>query len=130
MKKARLIYTIYAIIALFIVALPAMTASGAFSDMQNGLEVFNQHAGLPQAGLNQLVGSIIKQALSLLGIFTLIIVMYGGFLWMISGANEDKKKEAKGVFVNGLIGLAIILMAYSAVNYIFDVFQSATMSIE
>ncbi|MFZ5364598.1 MAG: pilin [Patescibacteria group bacterium] len=117
---------IFAILAGFLLtmATPVLAQSDVFSEMTAGLETVNNHAGLPKTSLKPLVGTIIKQVLSLLGIFTLIIVMYGGFLWMVSGGNEDRKKQAKGVFTNGLIGLVIILLAYSIVSYVFDLFQT------
>ncbi len=127
MKNIKTICTIYVILALLLISAPVFAQSGVFSDITDGLDTFNNEAGLPKTGLNNLVGTIIKQALSLLGIFTLIIVMYGGFLWMISGGNEERKKQARGVFVNGIIGLIIILLAYSIVSYVFNIFEGATM---
>ena len=113
------------IVGIFAISMPVSAQTDIFSDMVDGMETFNHEAGLPKASLKPMIGTIIKQALSLLGIFTLIIVMYGGFLWMVSGGNEDRKTQAKGVFTNGLIGLVIILLAYSIVSYVFDVFQTA-----
>jgi len=127
MGKYKTIFTILLILAVFSICLPAYAESGVFSDMMEGMEKFNKQAGLPKSDINQMAGGIIKSVLSFLGIFALIIVMYGGFLWMISGSNEERKKSAKGVFVNGIIGLLIILLAYSIISYIFGVFETSTI---
>jgi len=127
MNKNLLIYAFFLILAGLTIALPVLAQSELFSDMMDGLEGFNSHAGLPDIGLKNLVGFLIKQALSLLGVLAFFIVMYGGFLWMISGSNEDRKSSAKNVFKNGLIGLIIIILAYSIVTYVFNVFQAAAI---
>src|SRR3989344_655721 len=40
-------------------------------------------------------GNIIKALLSLLGVIVLIFMVYGGYLWMASGGNEQKGKKTK-----------------------------------
>ena len=130
MKNHSKILVFLLILAVFSITTPVYAESGVFSDMVEGLENFNKEAGLPKSDLNTMAASIIKSVLSLLGIFALIIVMYGGFLWMVSGSNEDRKKAAKGTFVNGIIGLIIILLAYTIVSYVFGMFEGAIVSTE
>jgi len=130
MKNHSKILVFLLILAVFGITTPVYAESGVFSDMVEGLETFNKEAGLPKSDLNTMAATIIKSVLSFLGIFALIIVMYGGFLWMVSGSNEDRKKAAKGTFVNGIIGLIIILLAYTIVSYVFGMFEGAIISTE
>jgi hypothetical protein len=62
--------------------------------------------------VRQTAARIINVALSFLGIISVIIVLVGGFKYMISGGNEEKTSEAKNLIVSGIIGLAIILSAW------------------
>lgn len=67
-----------------------------------------------------IVGLIIKTFLGLLGLILLCIIVYGAFLWMTAGGNETQVKKAQAFFVNGIIGLAIALLAYLITSFVVD----------
>ena len=69
-----------------------------------------------------LVG-IINIALSFLGLIAVIIVIYGGFVWMTSGGNEEKINNAKKILKNGLIGLVIILLSWGIATWVLAQFS-------
>lgn len=71
--------------------------------------------------LRGLIVKIIKYLLSFLGLIAVIIVMYGGFLWMTARGDEKKVELAKKVLTNGLIGLGIIISAYIIVSLIINI---------
>ena len=86
-----------------------------------------------QAGLSLGSGSpllivvrLINVALGFLGIITVIMILYGGMLWMFSGGDEDKLKKARSSLIGTIIGLLIILSANSIINFII---QSLSQSI-
>ncbi len=64
-----------------------------------------------------IVANIIKAALGLLGTLVLIYMVYGGYLILLSGGNEEKIAHGKSVIVNSAIGLLIILSAYSITRF-------------
>lgn len=66
-----------------------------------------------------IVAVIIRAALAFLGIIFVIMIMYAGFLWMTAGGEEDKVSHAKKLISNGVIGLAIIMTAYSITYFVF-----------
>ena len=55
----------------------------------------------------------------ILGIIAVVIVLLGGFKYMISG-NEEKTTEAKNLIVSGIIGLAIILSAWAITGFVIS----------
>lgn len=67
------------------------------------------------------ISSVIQTILSLLGVIFLVLLIYGGFLWMTARGNEQQVEKAKEVIYSSLIGLIIILAAYS-ISY-FVVFR-------
>ncbi len=77
-----------------------------------------QNIGLASTDIRVIIAQIIRVALSFLGIIFLVIVLYAGFQWMISGGNEQKIASAKGLLINGVIGLAIILSAYGITLFV------------
>ena len=61
---------------------------------------------------------IINVALGFLGIIAVVIVLIGGFQYMISGGDETKTAEARNLIFAGIIGLAIILSAWAITSFV------------
>ncbi|MFH0856647.1 MAG: hypothetical protein V1860_01985 [bacterium] len=62
--------------------------------------------------LSFLIGQIISIILGFLGVIFLVLVIYGGFLWMNSSGNDEQISKAKNIMVSAVIGLSIIFAAY------------------
>jgi hypothetical protein len=84
------------------------------------LEVTAKAAGFgePQS-LGEIIGAIIGTFLSFLGIIFLSLIMYGGFIWMTAGGNETKVIKAKQVLQQAIIGVIIVMAAYSITAFVF-----------
>ena len=87
---------------------------------------FTGATGLGQANLKSTIGNIINVLLGFLGIIAVVIILYGGFVWMTAGGSEDKVKKAQQIIVAGAIGLAIILSAYAITIFVISEFINAT----
>jgi heme/copper-type cytochrome/quinol oxidase subunit 2 len=62
--------------------------------------------------------SLVKLLMTFLGIIAVVIMLYGGFIWMTAAGNEDKVDQAKKLIAAGIIGLIIILAAFLIVNFV------------
>jgi hypothetical protein len=62
------------------------------------------------------VGTVIQVALSLLGVIFLVLMVYGGYLWMNARGQEQEVNRAKDTIRMAIIGLAIVVAAY-AISY-------------
>lgn len=60
-----------------------------------------------------IVAGVIQAILALLGIIFMILIIYGGYLWMTARGNEERVKKAKDLIVDGVIGFAIVIAAYA-----------------
>ena len=69
---------------------------------------------------------LINYILIVLGILTVGLIIYAGFLWMASGGNEEKVAQAKKTLTNAVIGLVIILSAWGITLFILDKLMGAT----
>lgn len=78
--------------------------------------------GAPE--IAQLVGQIIGIALSLLGLVFMVLIIYGGFLWMQARGNEEDAKQAKEIVINATIGVVVVFSAYAVSNYIIGSLSS------
>jgi len=79
--------------------------------------------GAKTAGESQLptiIGNVINFFLGFLGIVALVLIIYGGFLWMTARGNEDQVKKARDLLVQAVIGLIIILSAYAIASYVIS----------
>ncbi len=65
-----------------------------------------------------LIGQLIGVALSLLGILFLVLMIYGGFLWMTARGDGGQIDSAKGLMTAAVIGLIIVLSAYAITSFI------------
>ena len=88
-----------------------------------------QIGNLGTADIQTVAGTIIQVVLGLLGLIALLIVLYGGFMWMTSGGNEEKVAKAKKILISGVIGLIIILTAYVITSFILETIQKGTGAI-
>lgn len=68
----------------------------------------------------EIIASLIGVFLSFLGIIFLCLVIYGGFLWMTSFGNEERVLKAKRTLSQAVIGLVIIVSAYSITLFVFN----------
>jgi len=82
--------------------------------------------GTGKQDLQTTVGSIIKVALSFLGVIAIVIVLIGGFKYMTAGGSDEKTGDAKKYIISGIIGIAIILSAYAITQFVLSSLLTAT----
>ncbi len=119
MKKSLLLASIMSI-ALFV--LPV--AVGAQTDVF-GLQ-YGAATGLGEQDPRETAANIIRAGLGVLGIIAVVIVLWGGVLWMTAGGSDDKVGTAKKILFSGLVGLIIILSAYALTQFVVNQLIEAT----
>jgi len=72
--------------------------------------------------LEQTVSNVINYSMGVLALIALIFILYGGFLWMTAGGDQEKVKKARKTVINACIGLLIVLSAWVIVRLIFGLF--------
>jgi heme/copper-type cytochrome/quinol oxidase subunit 2 len=125
MKLVKKISAIGSTVGLLVLPLATRAALDPTLGLSNGNVAVA--TGLGSQDVRQTIGKIINVALSLLGIVVLVIIIYGGFLWMTAGGNDDKVSEAKKWIFGGIIGLVIILSAYAIASFVISNLVSATV---
>ncbi len=114
-------------------AVPAVWAqapSGSvLSDMSKAGGNSASSAGLTSGGemtVGEIVGRVIRGFLGLLGLIFVVLTIYAGFLWMTASGNEEQISKAKKMLTNAVIGIIIILLAYSVTAFVMSSLYSAT----
>ena len=108
------------------IAIPAVTFAQNLNANDLGVGAIQGEIKLGSGDVRQTAARIINVALGFLGIIAVVIVLLGGFKYMISGGNEEKTHEAKQLIVAGMIGLAIILSAWAITAFVIGRLLSAT----
>lgn len=70
--------------------------------------------------VSSIVGTVIQVFLSLLGIVFVVLLIYGGFLWMNARGNEEQVTKAKNTIQMAIIGLVIVTSAYAITYFVFN----------
>ncbi len=104
---------------LSILMLTALPAWAQVNPVTN-LNAAAQGTGLTGFTLPGLIGSIVKGLLGFIGVVMLLIVIYGGFLWMTAGGDPSKVKKGKDMIIQAVIGLIIVLIAYAITTFVFN----------
>ena len=116
MKKGLLITSMVLLFALS--ALPALA-------LNVGLE-YGTYTGLGTKDLREGIMAIVNVLLGFLGILAIIIILYGGFVWMTAAGNEEKVGQAKKISTAGIIGLVIIFVSYAIASFVISQLITAT----
>ena len=68
--------------------------------------------------LPELFGKLIIPVLGIIGSLTLLVFVYGGFIWMTSAGSPEKIKKGTNAMLYAAIGLCIIFSAYGILNIV------------
>ena len=69
----------------------------------------------------QIVSKIIKLIMGLVGIISLVMFIYAGFLWLTAQGKPDAVKKGRDTMLWAVVGLVVIFSSYIILNYIFKV---------
>lgn len=70
--------------------------------------------------LSAIIGMVVGAALSLLGVIFVVLMVLAGYNWMTASGNEQKVDEAKSTLKRAIIGLVIVLGAWSIWRFILE----------
>lgn len=80
----------------------------------------------PQVALIGRVIAIINIFLGFLAIIFIVLILYGGYLWLTAAGNEQRVEEAQNVLKQAIIGVIIILSAGVITNTVLTEILKAT----
>ena len=72
------------------------------------------------------IGQFIGITVGFVGIVLTIFIIYAGWLWLSAGGNEEQVTKAKGILLNSLIALAVILGAWVITALVINLTSGAS----
>jgi hypothetical protein len=115
----KIIIFLFIFTALFAVANFALAATDQF-----GMN-YGRALGLADTDPRVAIVNLIRIALTFLGIIAVIIIMYGGYVWMTAAGEADKVDKAKKILISAIIGLIIILSAFLIASFVINKINEA-----
>ncbi len=76
-------------------------------------------------GLAAIMTTVIKTIIGFLGVASVGLFIYAGFLWMTAGGNDDQISKAKTIMKQVVIGFIVLSLAYGIVSYVFYIITVA-----
>lgn len=110
--------------AVIVFLLVIVMAVPAFA-LETGIE-FGATTGLPAGDIRTIIANVIRIALGLVGIVMLVLVLYGGWMYMTAQGVAEKIDKAKKIIISAIIGLVIALSAFAIASFIIRSLLGAT----
>ncbi len=122
MKKnisTKITFIIFLIVFL-VLPLANASAISVADNMKNALTKVDLPSGGDNADATAvaIVGNLIGSFISLLGVIFMVLMIYGGFKWMMARGQEEEIKSAQGIIRSAIIGLILILLAYTITYFV------------
>jgi hypothetical protein len=114
-KKQKLIIVLF--FGLTFALLPFITSAQTHVGFQYASEL-----GLGTRDLRSGIVALVNILLGMLGTIAVVIIMYGGFVWMTSAGDPNKIENARKILINAGVGLTIVLSSWGIVSLIFSFF--------
>lgn len=68
--------------------------------------------------------------LLIIGVISVVMLIYGGFRYIISGGDNKKVTDAKNTILYAIIGLIISLLAYAIINFVITAITGQTLDLK
>lgn len=122
-QKFYLLFNVGCLLLALVIPVFANEKAPASPSFQNAMGEVNtaaKGAGVSQAEPESYVATIVNVGLSLVGIIFLILMVYGGYLWMTAKGDEQIATRAKDTITMAVIGLAVVIIAYAVSKFVID----------
>lgn len=91
-----------------------------------GTSGYTKYSAVDEDSLVVALAKIVNILLGFLAVIFVILIIYGGFLWMTAGGKEEQVATAKKILIRSLIGVIIILGSYAVVWFVLSKLSTIT----
>ncbi len=112
--------TASALVLYFVLGIDVVSAQVA------DLATVGAETGLGTEDPRIVIARIIRIALGFIGVIGVVLIMYGGFIWMTAAGDPTKVEKAKKILINAAIGTTIILASLAITQFVLGQLMAAT----
>jgi hypothetical protein len=123
MKKTLIALSLVLSFGLVAPAILPNNSQVAYADAKTQIQ-----SGLKAAGgdtkdtSGTLITRVINVMLFIIGVLSVIMIVYGGILYVISAGDSGRVSKAKNTIMYAIVGLVVALLAYAIVNFVITRF--------
>lgn len=129
---------IFAALALVLMGVGLVSAQPAFAETGDSGEGagggYTLGGGISQArgtgvptdllkGNGGIVNTIVNVMLFIVGVLSVIMIIFGGIRYVTSGGDQAKVTSAKNTIMYSVVGLIVAIVAYALINFVVDTFM-------
>lgn len=115
-RRITTFITALAIVAATIaLPVPAFAMTGTGQQIQDGV---NQISNGPSGDLTVSIKNIVNVLLFALGMIAVIMIVIGGFRYVLSAGESSSIAAAKNTIFYAVIGLVVAILAFAIVNFV------------
>jgi len=119
MKKMKVLLA--GLLMVPVVALAVAPAANADYSLQGGADSAKGDGMKDGVGdANSLVKDVVNIILWIVGILSVIMLVWGGIKYTTSAGDTNKVTSAKNTIIYAVIGLIIAILAYAIVNFVIE----------
>jgi len=82
----------------------------------------------PKQDIRGIIAKVLEVFLGFLALIFIVLLILGGFKWMMARGDQAKVDEARNQIVQAVIGLAIVLASYAITYYVFSTLNNNVMN--
>lgn len=71
---------------------------------------------------DDLIGTLVNVLLYIVGLLSVVMIIYGGILYTTSAGDAGKVTRAKNTLTYAIVGLVVAFISYAIVNWVLDIF--------
>ncbi|MBT6069175.1 hypothetical protein HOG48_05460 [Candidatus Peregrinibacteria bacterium] len=96
----------------------AADPGGLITDLDNPSRIAGSTQG--EDSIRTLLLTFLDFFLGFLGLLAVLMVIYGGFLYLTAAGDESKTENGKKVILYSVVGIVVILLAFALVNTVLS----------
>lgn len=113
---------IYALVGFLLIRLPRAFISAIYGapDCKESEYLWTSDCAIKNQDLNAtigVIGSVFNYLNTFLGVLCVILVIYAGWLVLVSGGDEEKLKKAKNIILYIIIGLILLVSSHAIFRF-------------
>lgn len=125
LKKIKLIIASLSVIGLFGLSPATAVYADAAQDACDGIKILDRTAqcdnsNRAQSGFNSTIRRVINILSIVIGAVSVVMIIIGGFRYIVSGGDSSATKSAKDTIMYAVIGLVVVLFAQIIVTFVIS----------
>jgi len=131
-KLIAMIASVVAVFAIALVPLTPVTVSAVGTEAQRAVceaeegAVWDETKDPPctrpagEKSMNEMIQTIINVMLFIVGILSVVMIIFGGIRYVSSAGNKSAVDSAKNTIVYAVVGLIVAILAFALVQWMFS----------